>query len=137
MSGLILPGDDVHSVADRIKHGDASIGWRGDPSMDCYYNTDTETVQVFGWDGRGDQYIAAEVIPAYDQGWRHTLLKKLKDGDWQDPGLVQRRMDWMAEPQRAKEAKLEEWQAEHAERMAWALRKDLGHMYGGLTKEIH
>jgi len=137
MSGFILPGDDVVSIAERVRRGDASVGWRGDPRMDVYLDEQRGVVQVWGWDSLGYQYIAAEVNPFHSQGWRHELLRRLKDGDWQNDDLVDKQIAWVEAPQIERAKAFEELKQEKSEHIAWALRKDLGHHFGGLTREFY
>lgn len=91
MSGLILPtsyetrsvigrGEDVNDITRSVQDGDMTIGWRGDPQMDVYRKG--SEVQVLGFDAKGTRYVAAQVNLA-DSDWRTTLLRKLRDGDWQ------------------------------------------------------
>jgi hypothetical protein len=91
MSGLILPasyetrsvigrGEDVNDIARSVQDGDMTIGWRGDPQMDVYRKG--SEIQVLGFDAKGTRYVAATVNLA-DPDWRTTLLRKLRDGDWQ------------------------------------------------------
>lgn len=137
---LILPGEDVADVARAIKEGDATTGWRGDPGMALHRGergTPREgTVAVYGFDARGERYLAATqdiTLP----GWRFELLKRLREGDWQrndqfdrvDAANQKLRDEAAAEAREAKE--------ELAEKLAWAIRRDIGHLNGGLTKDIH
>jgi len=91
MSRLILPssyeqrtaigrGEDVNDITRSVQDGDPIIGWRGDPQMDVY--REGSSVKVYGFDRAGDRYVAASVSLA-DSDWRGTLIRKLRDGDWQ------------------------------------------------------
>lgn len=92
MSGLILPstynyvrpigrGEDIADITLSVQDGDPTVGWRGDAAMDVY--REGSVVYVAGFDAKGERYVAARVHMAQD-GWRRTLLEKLRDGDWQN-----------------------------------------------------
>ena len=128
MPGLILPTADVMSIEDRIRRGDPIVGWQGDPSMDLYIREDIGEAGVYGFDRAGDRYLAATVSLA-DPGWRHTLLQKLRDGDWRtDHGRAngQRIVAHNEAVAKAQEDDLDEKRLEFSERLAWALERDLG-----------
>lgn len=91
MSGLIVPstynyarpigrGEDVADITAAVQDGDATVGWRGDATMDVY--REGSVVYVAGFDAKGEQYVAARAHMT-DSDWRKTLLTKLRDGDWQ------------------------------------------------------
>ena len=92
MSGLILPstynfvqpierGGDIADITRSVQDGDPTVGWRGDATMDVF--REGSCVYVAGFDAKGERYVAARVHMAQD-GWRVTLLEKLRDGDWQN-----------------------------------------------------
>lgn len=91
MSHLILPstynqrtiigrGEDVNDITRSVQDGDMTVGWRGDPTMDVY--REGSEVKVIGFDGKGERYVAS-TVSLVDPDWRTTLLRKLRDGDWQ------------------------------------------------------
>lgn len=92
MSGLILPstynyvqpierGADIADITRSVQDGDATVGWRGDATMDVY--REGSCVYVAGFDAKGERYVAARAHLAQDN-WRRILLEKLRDGDWQN-----------------------------------------------------
>jgi hypothetical protein len=96
MSGLILPssyerrnaigrGEDVNDITRSVQDGDMTIGWRGDPQMDVY--REGSMVKVYSFDAEGKRYVASSVN-VVDPDWRRTLLRKLRDGDWQKDTLM-------------------------------------------------
>lgn len=133
--GLLLPADDVVGIVERVQLGDPTAGWRGDPTMDVYVDHRSGEARVMGFDAEGNRYKVAQVrmLP----GWQHALLKKLREGDWRDPELIDRQMAEMAATDTARQAVIDERMDEHAERLAWALRRDAGTHYGGLTREFY
>jgi len=91
MAGLILPasydnrsaiarGEDVADITRSVQDGDPTLGWRGDPQMDVY--REGSVVKVYGFDLKGERYCAA-TVNLVDSDWRTTLIRKLRDGDWQ------------------------------------------------------
>lgn len=136
--GLVLPTDDVVGIAERVKFGDPVVGWRGDPQADTYLDPNTGQVAVYTFDGHGNRYCATVLdINRAGEGWRHELLRRLRDGDWQRDDVVERRMEELMAPVKAKEAAHREKAEQAAEKLAWALKRDLGHLYSGTTKEYH
>lgn len=133
--GLILPADDVVRIADRVREGDPTVGWQGDPTMDTYLDEATATATVFGFDRHGDRYIAAQVS-VHDPGWRHELLRKLHAGDWRRPDTVDRQVKLVEDQMRARQAQTDELADEKAEKLAWAIRRDAGHLVG-TSKEFY
>jgi len=127
--GLLLPTDDVLSITERVQCGDATVGWRGDPEMDVYLDDRTGEVAVYGFDAHRQRYLVT-VIGTWDPGWRHELLRRLRDGDWQNPDAYQRAVDAELRREADKDAALAEQTSACAERFAWAVRRDCGHVVG-------
>jgi len=135
MPGLILPGEDVHNVAEAVQRGDSATGWRGDPGMDTHMGVDG-TVAVYAFDRDGNRYRAA-VVDARNPGWRYELLTRLRDGDWQRGDQFDR-LDALNRARDLETSKaLQEKKDEMAERLAWGIKRDLGHLYSGTTKDVH
>lgn len=134
---LILPRDydrDVLGINERVRRGDPTVGWRGDQTMDVILNTAAEKVEVWGFDRAGNRYIAASES-VHHPGWRHRLLERLRDGDWQRPGRfdeIQRANDRATA---ARQAQVDDRLDEAGEKLHWALRRDVGQHFGGLRKE--
>lgn len=133
--GLILPGEAA-AIADRVRQGDPTVGWRGDPGMDTYVSDRHGVAQVWSFDARGTRYCAAQV-PLSEPGWQHTLLKKLRDGDWQNPDTIR---DIFA----ANDANTRRQAAERAERcgaaadhVIYEFRRAVGQHYGGLRRRFY
>lgn len=113
-------GDIVGAVQD----GDPTVGWRGDPSMDVWRKG--SQIQVYGFDRSGERYCAATVSLTEDD-WRRTLLRKLRDGDWQNPNAYEdvfASVNDRLERDRARET--DEKRLEVAEKFAFALGRDNG-----------
>lgn len=115
MSKLFLPssyaqrtvigrGEDVNDITRSVQDGDATVGWRGDSSMDVY--REGSQVHAMGFDARGTRYIAATVQLA-DSDWRRTLLIKLRDGDWQREDTLFDRINKEREAKEANDRRIE------------------------------
>lgn len=135
MAGLILPGEDVADIARAVALGDATVGWRGDDTMACYLGHDG-TVAVYAFDARGERYLAAVVDTAV-AGWRHELLARLRDGDWQRGDLFDRIDAANQKLDAERDRQLSDRKDEVAEKLAAALHRDAGHLYAGTTKRYH
>lgn len=124
MSGLILPpsydsrsaigrGEDVADITRSVQDGDATLGWRGDPQMDVY--REGSLVRVYGFDRAGERYVAA-TVNIVDSDWRTTLIRKLRDGDWQTGTLFGQIEEDRARLEREKRAREDEMVAEEADK---------------------
>lgn len=133
MSGLIVPssytrvnaigrGEDVNDITRSVQDGDALIGWRGDPSMDVY--REGSQVKVYGFDRSGERYLAATVNLS-DSDWRGTLLRKLRDGDWQnETSLVDKLVNERVQKENDQDRIYRERISEIAEKYASARLRD-------------
>ena len=112
----------------QAKYGDPVSGWRGDEQMFVCLApqaTGPDVVEVWGLDSMGREYPAAST-PA-TSGWRHRLLAKLVDGDWQKRAgdLVEETMKNNAKIRADQEAAHAEYvREEFAPKLLWALQKD-------------
>lgn len=118
-------GDDLLDIVGRVLDGDSAVGWRGDPCMDVYERR--HEIAVYGFDREGNRYLAAVVDRATDPDWRHTLLRKLRDGDWQDENAIRRVIAANDALDRKNEEDLTNARLELAERVAFAIRRDNGY----------
>ena len=120
---------DVFDIDRRIKEGDES-GWRGDPSMFLMWNPANSMFEVWGHDRAGNQYLACS-----HHRCDHTLLTKLVAGDPVKNDVIGRVMaanDKLAADRREAER---DKRLEIADRMGYAIRQDLGHLYGGRNRQ--
>ena len=134
--GLILAGHQGN-IAQLVKYGDPLVGWRGDPTMDTYLDENTGQVEVHAFDSHGERYCACTVNAATDPGWRHTLLRQLTEWDPRRVNVV----DKFSQEQEARAAAKKRADRnvieERADKLAWALRRDIGHDVDGLSKEFY
>ena len=118
---------DMLALDKRIKHGDdGGSGWRGDPTMGIFVNTENRKFEVWGIDARGKEYMAAShhVLDG-------TLLTKLVAGDYRTHDVIQEVLDSNVRL-RENEAKA---RREHLEdigdKMQWAMRREFAQHLGG------
>lgn len=117
---------DVYDIATRIREGDES-GWRGDPSASLMFNQWTNKFEVWMEDGMRQPYIAAT-----SDRCDHSLILKLIEGDWQKG---RRLLDEIQNKNRAAHSarvlEEEDKRLEIADKLHWAIIKDVGHLNGG------
>lgn len=105
--------------------------------MDVYYWESHRRVEVVALDGHGSQYVAATVSTAFP-GWQHDLLRRLRDGDWQnDEPIINKVTDANARRQAAAAAERREQRLEMADRLHFAILRRNGAHLGGLTRRVY
>lgn len=137
MPDLYLPPGVVRdelSVNERVQRGDPTMGWRGDGNMVVLFEPERQVVQALGLDGQGERYVAAEVDPRAE-GWQHTLLRKLRDGDWQNENRMAELVKKFTAEQKAADTADDDALGAASEKLAWGLRRDIGTYVDGLSKE--
>lgn len=124
----LLVDSEMLELSRQVTLGDPVSGWRGDPDMGVCLNQQEvgpDVVEVWGLDSLNREYIAAST-PATD-GFRHRLLAKLVDGDWQKRkvDLVEETMKNNAKIRADAEAAHRDYvREEFAPHLLWALQKD-------------
>lgn len=121
---------DVYDIATRIQKGDES-GWRGDPTASLMFNPVIGRFEVWMIDATGTPYVACSHHRA-----DHTLIVKLIEGDWQKgKALHEDLMKKNKAVRDAHETVEKEKRLELADKLHWALIKDVGHL-GGSNKRV-
>lgn len=121
---------DVYNITERIRKGDES-GWRGDPSASVMFNPLTQQFEVWLVDEHQTPYIACSG-PRCD----HSLIVKLIEGDWQKGKKLLEEIQKKNREARSKEMSLQRDMSEElADKMHYAIMKDLGHMEGGTRRQ--
>lgn len=116
---------DVYDIATRIQRGDES-GWRGDPSASLMFNPLANRFEVWMVDALNTPYVAC----SHDR-CDHTLITKLIEGDWQKgKQLAEDIMKRNRKIKDAHEQAEKDKRQELADKLHWALIKDLGHLEG-------
>lgn len=121
---------DVYDIANRIQRGDES-GWRGDPSASLMFNPLINRFEVWMVDALGTPYVAA----SHDR-CDHTLIVKLIEGDWQKgKKLAEDMMKKNRAIHDAQQQAEKDKRQELADKLHWAIVKDLGHLDGGNRRQ--
>lgn len=121
---------DVYDIARRIREGDES-GWRGDPTASVMFNPLTQHFEVWLVDALNQPYIACS-SPRCD----HSLIVKLIEGDWRKG---HRLLEDIQKKNRAARQAAEQGEHDKVQEMAdkihWALIRDIGHLEGGTRRQ--
>lgn len=122
---------DVYDISTRIQRGDES-GWRGDPSASLMFNPLANRFEVWMVDATNTPYVAC----SHDR-CDHTLITKLIEGDWQKgKQLAEDIMKRNRQIKDAHEQAEKDKRQELADKLHWALVRDLGHLEGS-NRRIH
>ena len=130
-NGRVWVDSSVGDIDYRIKHGDATLGWRGDPSMFLMLHPVTGHYEVWGTDRAGNQYMCCS-HPFCDV----TLIKKLVDGDPTRNDVIGRILADNEKLKKDREDAERDKRLEVADKLGWAIRQDFGQHLGG-RKRIH
>jgi hypothetical protein len=126
---MALVDRDVLDIGRRITHGDEL--WRGDPTMSLSWSPASGLFEVWGLDAHGQPYLAASHERCDTQ-----LLEKLVAGDWQRTDVFARLAQANAKADAARDAAFEDKANEAVDKLVWAVRRDAGHLYGGLRRNV-
>lgn len=121
---------DVYDIARRIREGDES-GWRGDPTASVMFNPLTQHFEVWMVDALNRPYIACS-----SSRCDHSLIIKLIEGDWQKGRKLLE--DIQKKGQAAHNAKVQAERdkvEEMADKIHWAIVRDVGHLEGGTRRQ--
>ena len=122
---------DVYDIATRIQKGDES-GWRGDPSASLMFNPIAQRFEVWMIDATGTPYIACSHTRC-----DHTLIVKLIEGDWMKGKQLAEDINKRNRAiKQAHETAEQDKRLELADKLHWALIRDIGHMEGS-NRRIH
>ena len=113
---------EVLGLDHRIKNGDATLNWRGDPDMELCYNPHFKRFEVIGLSETREPYVAAASATAGPH-----LIVDLALGDWRHgPALLDRiYKDIDAATQRREDA-IADKKAEVADKLAFQIRRVFG-----------
>lgn len=133
-----LPGcrfvadDEVRQLPRRVKDGDATLGWEGDDRLRVFVNERTAEFEAWApLEDRSDFYLAAR------SSTPEGLVRQLARND-------NRRHDRLSEIVKANERAAASAKRDYddafddaADKLQFALRRDLGQHYGGLTRRLY
>ena len=74
---VLMVEDDVLRIKERIRKGCPIVGWRGDETARLVHHPEIGFWVILE-DIKGEPYVAAS-----SENCDETLLRKLRDGDWQ------------------------------------------------------
>lgn len=137
MPGLILPADSHAGIAQRVKYGDPTVGWRGDRTMDVILDERTGDVEVHAFDSHGERYVACTVNANSDPGWRYTILKKLTEWDPRRVNVIEKFSREQEAREKQREHRNHHQLEERVDRFAWGLRREIGPYVDGMSKEFY
>lgn len=110
---------DVLGIARRVKEGDPTLNWRGDPDMELCFNPHLRRFEVIGIDAHGRPFVAAHA-----EGVTPKLLVDLAMNDWQHgPALLNRIYADIDKAEADRESAKRDKMAEVADKMLHAARK--------------
>ncbi len=115
-----------------LKEGDGILGWEGDPNMEIFLDMASGTYDVWTLDNQGEPYMALS-RPYCDQ----RLVVDVLAADTRRRDVAGSVMAHNKRVEAAAKADFAAQVEEHAEKLQWALRRDIGAYEGGLTKMIH
>jgi hypothetical protein len=115
----------------RLRDGDPTMGWRGDPTFQLVFNQHARVFEVWGRDGRGVDYI---VMTCRD-GVGPRILADLAASDWQRGKQVLRDVQARSDKKhKDREDRIAETRRAASEKFAWhvaeVFRQDSGHSPG-------
>lgn len=119
---------------DRLHHGDASISWNGDPALAVYHNQDR--LEIVRWCEDGEPRVVMRSKPGH-KSLDTAALVFLAEHDSQRRGGYDVRADIDATRARIdgdRQAELDAKFDEAADKLHYALRRDIGAHEGGLSK---
>lgn len=126
-SRLMRVSSDVLEIGRQVREGGGL--WRGDETMSLCFNEAAGQFEVWGLDAQREPYLAC-VSDTCDG----RLLDKLAAGDWQTLDVFALIKSAGAEARARREAAEGDRIEELADRLAFAVRRDVGHLHGGLNR---
>lgn len=119
---------EVQEMIDLLHNGDPTLGWEGDPRL-ALYRSEGDRWELWRLEHDGEMRMFCRSKPGakLDRG----LIVQLVAHDGRRGFDLKKHVDEAnAAVHRANDARISDMQASAADKLAWALRKDLGHLYG-------
>lgn len=111
----------AEDIARRMREGDGTVGWRGEPSLELCYDHDRKVYCAVHRDREGKPYIAAS-SPTCDA----QLLVALARADMANDDVFARIRREQEAVERAEQAEFDERIEAANEKGRWAMRRDTG-----------
>lgn len=123
---------DVLDVARRAVEGDATLGWDGDDTLqiEAVYGPEGARFEVTAADRQGRRYLVF-IHPRCDA----SLIRRLAAADNRRRDPVAEAMAQQAARERSARADRQARNEDMADRLHWALKRDIGHLYGGTRRQ--
>lgn len=114
---------DVLDIGRKVREGEPTLGWEGDPLASLVWNPDLDVFEVLGKDLYGETYVMASHTHCDER-----LLVKCRDGHWSKAkSIVDRMLNRQEARFQANQAKINEAiREEHAPRFATTLLRSNG-----------
>lgn len=127
--GAVTVAGDVHDIAARLHDGDPTLGWDGDANLLLFFNVETELFEVWAPDEHMEPYLAV-AHPRCDA----SLIRRLVEADNRRAHVLDRITAANAQAEADAKTARDDHLGEVADRLHHALRADLGHHHGGLSR---
>lgn len=119
----------MDQLLDRLQGGDPTAGWAGDPRLSLAYHRPSQRWELWRLEATGQYSIVSCSRPGY--GFPPNLIANLVYRDTRRGYDVKRDVDDHNDAlNTTKETAQGDKLAEMSDRLARALRRDLGHLYG-------
>lgn len=134
---------DVNDIGLRLAKGDATLGWEGDPALSLHLAVEIDArgepvpngqvaYEVWHVGADGEPYC---VLSA--QKCDERIIRRIAAADNRRTSLTNRVESLQNKIDAARASREADQRGALAEKLAWALRKDLGAHVDGLTRDIH
>lgn len=131
--GQVLVEGAVTDTLRKLKFGDGILGWEGDVNMQLLVDTATGLYDVWTLDVAGEPSLVVAQKPYADD----RLIRDVIHADSRRFDVVGRVLEKIDKRQELEREAHKAQVAEMADKLHFALMKDLGAHVGGLTKRIH
>lgn len=121
-----------HPAVNALTDGEPTLGWEGDPRLQMYVNPKDDVWVLMRFENDG-QYRVVTVSPVgqtLNNEEVNKLILRLVAHDTRrgfDPKAATDAHN--AQQDKSEVDQLSEYNAQKADKLAWAIRKDLGHLY--------
>lgn len=130
--GKVLVEGAVTDTIRRLKDGDGTFGWEGDPNMEVCVDLETGLYDVWTLGLDGEPALVAAGKPYCDG----RLIEDVIRADTRRFDVLARIDAKNASVKKAHDEKAADERAEFADRLHLALMSDCGHHYGGLSRRL-
>jgi len=114
---------DVFDIGRKLREGEPTLGWKGDPDASLVFNEDTDRFEVLGKDLTRQTYVMASHNKCDER-----LLTKCRDGHWSNAKTIVNRIIKSQQDryQASQDAINEAIREEYAPRLAISILRENG-----------